>query len=245
VQTIPTLISASTLLPSGSPLSARRRLRVAALALAVCSSLTTGCHTASLPPSEIVADSVSEFSGKQGANGWSYGYWDRSADTDKSYSQATDFQLLRHFGSDPINRLSGHSEFTTGMLWNLQDGLYYTSLWAGGGHPNGTMKLGTYAQVEQWAVRRWVSTTQGPVTISGHAGKVMPWGEKWGGGVQALIVVDGTTLFHTDIDDGGTDYSIDATIQIGSRVDFLIGPNPSVGVIDFTATLRAAPALSH
>lgn len=219
------------------------RLWGAALALAVCSSLTTGCHTASLPPSAIVADSVSGFSGKQGANGWSYGYWDRSADTDKHYSQATDFRLLRHFGSDPINNLSGRREFTTGKLWNLQDGLYYTSLWAEGGHPNGTMKLGTYAQAEQWAVRRWVSTTNGPVTISGHAGKVMPWGENWGGGVQALIVVDGTTLFSADIDNRGTNYSIDATIQIGSLVDFLIAPNPSVGVTEFTATIRTAPAL--
>ena len=172
------------------------RLWVTALGMAVCSSVTSGCHTASLPRAEIVADSVSGFSGEQGANGWSYGYWDRSANTDESYSQAADFRLLRHFGSDPINDLSGRREFTTGKLWNLQDGLYYTSLWAEGGHPNGTMKLGTYAQVEQWAVRRWVSTTHGPVTISGHGGKVMPWGEKWVGGVQALIVVDGATLFR-------------------------------------------------
>jgi hypothetical protein len=221
------------------------RLWVTALALAVCSPLTTGCRTASLPPSEIVADSVSGFSGTQGANGWSYGYWDYTADTDKSYNQATDFQLLRQFGSDPINHLSGRREFTTGKLWNLQDGLYYTSLWAEGGHPNGSMKLGTYAQVEQWAVRRWVSTTKGPVTISGHAGKVMPWGENWGGGVQALIVVDGTTLFSTDIDNRGMDYSIDATIQVGSRVDFLIAPNPSIGVTKFTATIRTAKGKRH
>jgi hypothetical protein len=212
---------------------------ITALALAICSPLTTGCHTASLPPSEIVADSVSGFSGEQGANGWSYGYWDRSADADKSYSQTTDFQLLRHFGRDPINHLSGRREFTTGKLWNLRDGLYYTSLWAEGGHANSQMKLGNYAQAEQWAVRRWVSTTNGPVTISGHAGKVMPWGENWGGGVQVLIVVDGTTLFSAGIDNHGTDYSIDATVQIGSLVDFLIGPNPSIGVTELTATVRA------
>ena len=191
----------------------------------------------------MVADSVSGFSGQQGANGWSYGYWDRTADTDKSYSQTTDFQLLRHFGSDPINGVSGHPEFTTGELWTLQDGLYYTSLWAEGGHANGTMDLGAHARVEHWAVRRWVSTANGPVTISGHAGKVMPWGEKWGGGCQALIVVDGTMVFSAAMDNRGTNYSINATVHIGSRVDFLIGPGPSVGVTKFTATIRAAPAL--
>src|SRR5215813_4981514 len=89
------------------------RLRAVALAVSVCAPLTTGCHTASLSPSEIVADSVSGFSGKQGANGWSYGYWDRTSDSDKSYSQTTDFQLIRHFGSDPINGLSSRSDFTT------------------------------------------------------------------------------------------------------------------------------------
>jgi hypothetical protein len=220
-----------------------KKLWATALALAVCSLLINGCHAASLRPSEMVADSVSGFSGKQEANGWSYGYWDRSADTDKSYDQATDFHLLKHFGSDPINRISGRSEFTTGELWNLQDGLYYTSLWAEGGHPNGTMKLGTHAQVEQWAVRRWLSTTNGSVAISGHAGKVMPWGENWGGGCHALIVVDGTTVFSGAMDNQGTNYSVAATVHIGSLVDFLIGPGPSVGVTKFTATIRAAPAL--
>ena len=80
------------------------RRSAAALALAVCSLLTTGCHTASPQPLEMIADSISGFSSKQGANGWSYGYWDRTADPDKSYSQTTDFQLLKHFGSDPHSK---------------------------------------------------------------------------------------------------------------------------------------------
>ena len=219
------------------------QLLAAALATVVCLLLVVGCNSASRPHSVVVADSVSEFSGTQGAHGWSYGYWDRSADTDKRYDQATDFQLLKHFGSDPINQISGRSEFTVGELWNLQDGRYFTSLWAEGGHPNGTMELGAYAQVEQWAVRRWVSTIDGPVTISGHAGKVMPWGENWGGGVRTLILVDGKELYSADIEDGGSDYSIEAKVQVGSLVDFLIGPNPSVGVIEFTGTIRTAPDL--
>jgi hypothetical protein len=88
---------------------------VPALALAVCLLLTTGCHTASLGPSDVVADSINGFSDKQGANGWAYGYWDRSADTNKSYSQTADFRLLGHFGSD-----FNHHDFTTGKRWTLQ-----------------------------------------------------------------------------------------------------------------------------
>lgn len=202
-----------------------------------------GVQAASLPHTEVVADSVSGFSGEQGANGWFYGYWDRSADTDKVYDHATDFQLFRHFGSDPINQLSGHSEFTVGQLWNLRDGVYYTSLWAEGGHPNSAMKFGAHAQAEQWAVRRWISTIDGPVIISGRAGKTMPWGENWDGGVRTLIRVDGAEVFSVDIEDGGSAYSVEAKLQLGSRVDFLIGPNPSVGVIDFTGSIRTVRSL--
>ncbi len=218
---------------------------VTAQALAVCSLLTTGCHNASPRSSQVVADSISGFSGEQGANGWSYGYWDHTADTDKSYNQAADFHLLRHFGSDPINQLSTRPELGIGQLWTLQDGLYYTSLWAGGGHPNGTMYLGEHAQVEHWAVRRWVSTANGPITISGHAAKGLA--TNWGGGVQTRIVVDGTTVFSAAIDNSGTKYSVDATVHSGSLVDFLIGPGLpdayAVGITEFTATIRTGSAL--
>ena len=217
-----------------------------ALAVAVCSLLTIGCHTASVLRSEIVADSVSAFSGEQGANGWSYGYWDRTADTDPSFNQATDFQLLRHFGSDPINQVSSHPDFTTGKLWTLQDGLYYTALWAEGGSANGTTKLAAQAKVEHWAVRRWVSTVNGPVTISGQAAKILDWGDVDSG--QARIVVDGTTVFSASTHRRSTNYSVNVTLHLGSLVDFLITAGPTetggaFGPVKFTATIQAAPAL--
>ena len=161
------------------------RLWAPALALAVCSLLTTGCRTASLRLPEMLADSISGFSLTQGANGWSYGYWNRTADPDKNYSQTTDFQLLRHFGSDPIHGTRS---------WILQDGdgLYYTALWAEGGSSNGTTEMAAQAKVEHSAVRRWVSTANGPVTISGHIAKILPWGGKYN---QVHIVVDGATMF--------------------------------------------------
>jgi hypothetical protein len=82
----------------------------------------------------IIANSVSGFSGTQGSNGWWYGYWDQSADDDKFYGQKDDFRLLGRFGDDRVNGLSQHTEFTTGKLWYLEDGKYYTSIWAEGGH---------------------------------------------------------------------------------------------------------------
>lgn len=74
-----------------------------ALAWAVGLLLMTGCATVPLRSPQVVADSVRGFSGGQGANGWSCGYWDHTADTDKRYSQTTDFQLLPHFGGDPLS----------------------------------------------------------------------------------------------------------------------------------------------
>lgn len=212
--------------------------------LAVCSLLISGCQTRSLLLPEIVADSTSGFSGTQGAGGWSYGYWDRSADPDKTYSQTADFRLLRNFGDDPINGLSSRSDFNTGKLWTLQDGVYYTALWAEGGSANGTTESARQAKVEHWAVRRWVSTVDGPVTISGHAARILEWGDVDSG--QAHIVTDGVTVFSTATDRQGKHYSVDATVRVGSLVDFLITAGPTetggaFGPVKFTATIRTGP----
>ena len=213
------------------------------LGLLVLGLLVAGARAPSGP--ESVADSVRDFSGQQGAGGWYYGYWARSTDTDDRYAPAADFELLPHFGRDPVNRLSGHEEFTTGPLWNLEDGRYYTSLWAEGGHPHAAMNWGRYEAVEQWAVRRWVSAVEGPVTVRGHVGKVMPWGENWSGSVRTEIVVDGETVFSDEVDDGGRDYSVDVVLDLGSLVDFLIGPGTAFGVVDFTATIQESPVASR
>ena len=91
-------------------------------------------------------------------------------------------------------------------------------------------------------VRRWVSSTEGVVELSGHVGKVMPWGANWGGGVKARIVVDGATVHAVDVDDGGAPYSVSARVQVGSLVDFLIGPGLAIGVIRFTARITGPDA---
>ena len=74
-----------------------RRMRVGATApvVVILALLANQGHSASQEFSKVVADSVGGFSGQQGENVWSYGYWDRTADTGKSCDQATDFQPLR------------------------------------------------------------------------------------------------------------------------------------------------------
>ena len=188
--------------------------------------------------SNLIADSVRDFSGVQGANGWSYGFWDSEFDDDGAYDPATDFALLPHFGVDPINGLSGREEFTTGELWYLEDGRFYTSLWAAGGHAHGNLELGAHAKADHWVVRRWVSTVDSEVEIRGHAGKQMPWGENWSGGVVFQILVGDSKVYEAVVDDGGRRYSVTATVEAGTTVDFLIGPGPAIGVAEFTAGIR-------
>lgn len=206
--------------------------------LLAVSTILFAMTVATLVSADTIADSVDDFSGKQGLNGWTYGYWDEGKDADGKYDQSSDFRLFSSFGIDPINGLSLHSEFTTGELWFLEDGRYYTSLWAEGGHPHGTMNLGSYARANQWVVRRWTSTVKGSIEISGHAGKVMPWGENWGGSTKFLIVAGGDQVYEAEVDDGGQEYSVRAMVEAGTPVDFLIGPGTGIGVMRFTARLK-------
>ena len=216
--------------------------RLIALAVIVLTPVCCRGQTTSSNSTGVIGDSVAGFSSEQGKNGWYFGYWDRSADDDSKYSQSSDFKLLKNFGTDARNRIRGHKEFTTGDLWYLEDGRFYTSIWAKGGHANSPSQLGNYAAAEQWAVRRWISDASGTVTISGYTGKVMPWGAKWGGECKAIIIVDGETVFASVMDEHGLDYAVAVKIREKSVVDFLIAPNPSIGVVTFTATIRKRPA---
>ena len=194
---------------------------------------------------DVIGDSVAEFSHEQGKNGWQYGYWDLSTDADGKYNQSTDFKLFKNFGTDVRNGLSRRTEFTIGEVWYLEDGRSYTSLWAKGGHANSAIGPANYSTAEQWATRRWISDASGTVTISGHAGKVMPWGANWSGECRATIIVDGEVVFSTVMDEHGLDYSVAIKVQEKSMVDFLIAPNPSIGVVTFTATISKRPTASN
>ena len=202
-------------------------------AIVLCSSSIAG-----QPPGALVlADSVEQFSGTQGADGWSYGYWEQT--TDKKYDSSTDFRLLKNYGHDPINRLSSNVEFKTGKLWNLEDGRSYVSLWAEGGHAHSSTREAKRIDKTQWAVRRWTSNTKSAATIRGRIGKVMPWGKNWGGNCRAIITVDGQDVFTSTMNEKGLDYAVKVELQQGTKIDFLIGPNPSIGVVQFTAKIES------
>jgi len=59
---------------------------------------------------------------------------------------------------------------------------------------------------------------------------------------QAIIIVDGETVFSAVMDEHRLDYAVAVKIHTKSVVDFLIAPNPSIGVVTFTATIGKRPA---
>lgn len=125
--------------------------RLTVLALLTFAPVSCRGQTRSNESADVIGDSVAEFSKEQGKNGWYCGYWDLSTDADGKNNQTTDFKLLKNFGTDARNGLSKRSEFTIGDVWYLEDGWYYTSVWAKGGHANSAIGPANYSTAEQWA----------------------------------------------------------------------------------------------
>ena len=173
-----------------------------------------------------IADSVAEFSGTQGSENWYYGYVEPTT--------SPDFIEMTHW--------EGGSGGEAG-IWTADPELYWTTLYAGGGHGNGLDTIGGRTQVEHWAVRRWISEVEGPITITGTIGKILPGGN----GVVGRILVDETTVWSQFVgsdDLDGFDYLFSTNVQQGSTVDFVLDPFEANAVSDdtrFTATVGAIP----
>lgn len=84
-----------------------------------------------------LADSVEDFSGTQGKDGWQYGYY-------SGVLTSNTFKLLPEYFANTDLKTS---------WWHLQGSDYWTAVDAFGGHPHGPMSIRPL-QVEQWAVRR-------------------------------------------------------------------------------------------
>ncbi len=184
----------------------------------------------------IVFDSVNEFSGVQGQDGWQYGYYDGDHPTAPFSTQ--DFEQLPTFGNpqNPANPPYWYDTWGSGGVWTL--------LGAQWGHPNGTVTSGGRQTVVHWAVRRWVSDISGPVNITGELADADTGP---GNGIIGHILVDGTEVFSQTIDDGdslGVSYSVDVNLSVGSIVDFAIDPRNENDLADstvFTSTGRVVP----
>lgn len=172
--------------------------------------------------SDVVLDSVSEFSNEQGKNGWSYGYYNRSiannAFSPNDFEELTTF--IDHEGS-----------------WILQSSSndFWTRLYSEGGHPNGIYTTQGRQPVDHWVVRRWKSDVSGDLTLEGQIFKKNT--DPNGNGIVARIFVAGTEIFNQYISssDGiGVNYSINVNVNLGTYIDFVIDPAESSDFSDGT-----------
>lgn len=168
---------------------------------------------------ELIADSHYGFSGTQGGCSWSYGYVEPSGDN--TFHLMTDWDVIS-------------------PLWWSRRETYWTMIGPDLQHPNGTMTTGGRAEVEQWSVRRWTSTTSGNVTISGSVRKHD--GANGGDGVDVRILVEGVekySRFMDAADTVGVSFVVSAVVAAGSTVDFALGPHTSdaVDTTVFTAQI--------
>jgi hypothetical protein len=164
-----------------------------------------------------IADSVEDWSttGQQGSRGWSYGYYNYSADGNLTYNYDTDFTT------------TNDGNWTFGGSWTLGPGdPPWTSIGQTDVHPN--------SGPEHWVIRRYTSAAAGNVLLSGT---IVNTG--CGGTVNARIYVDGTQMFSRLVGGSGYGFAVPVTLAVGSKVDFAIDPYGSDGCDNtrFTATI--------
>ncbi len=169
---------------------------------------------------DVLADSMAEFSGVQGQDSWSYGFYDRTADVDDVY-QSTDFQEFSTTGTFPGFGLNEDGD------WDYldADGISslnppWTTLSPTGGHPNGTNNTD-----EHWAVRRWVVEKSGDLQIN--------YDLDTAGWTNSQLFLNGDRVLVRTIP--GVQPRMQESVALlnvtaGDVLDFIIDPNGNDGV---------------
>ncbi len=184
---------------------------------------SAGSGGASEQASHLIADSVADFSLVQGFRGWYYGY--ENVTGDAGFELMTELSVVMDYV--PV---SGD----VWDCWAAAPGQSWAQLFRLGGHPNGVMTGGNRTPLLQPVIRRWVSTFEGDVVITGELAKMDTSASN---GIDASILVDGVELYSSFIagtDGAGLDYELPATLALGSTVDFVIDPHESTDFHDLT-----------
>ncbi len=199
-----------------NPIRCLPLLASAGVAIAACSHSATA---------QVVADSVADFSGVQGQNGWFYGYYD--GDVVTPY-RPSDFALFPAFDVG----INGEPPY-----WHLQEGEggYFTLMRASRCHPNGRFTSGGRVPIDHWAVRRWVSPINGLVRVSASFTDL---NQTCGNGVRAHIFLGSQEIF-TDVVTSLVErrYEMDLCVSIGTIIDFAVDPLESWDSCDNTGTV--------
>jgi hypothetical protein len=190
-------------------------------------ALATVCGSAFANP-VVIADSVADFNGVQGENGWRYGYYNlEDINTQSGVSVAiSEFRQLAAYDAS-TGWWAVNAEAASGNPANGSSPGSYTVITRSRMHPNAAWPTANVVAEEQWASRRWVSTMSGAVTMSGLIAQHEYFGlNMLGNGTEAHILVDGEAVFSYDIelmDFHGTTYSLDLNVSEGSVIEMVLG----------------------
>jgi len=162
----------------------------------------------------VYAVSNIDFTGTQGENGWTYGYWIYDP---KLRTQNFTLMTLTH---DQWNY------YMEGPFWYLQ-------IYQDGGLPSTTNNQ------EVWAVRRWTSSVSGLLEVSGSISRGAD-----GTGTGALILQDGIVLQNwTMAPSTSMQYDVILkNVQVGTIIDFALRPidlNNEYDSTTYTAVIAA------
>ena len=171
----------------------------------------------------VLADSNADWSltGTQGENGWTYGYYNRTADGDASY-QAADLQPFLNDGSGvpetcpdvvPCAAALVEVNHWTGSAWDFEGNPPWTFLGRTESHPNGSNQAATH-----WTVRRWTSDFDGEVAIAYSIRK----NNTSGTGVSARVFVGDTEVALETIagnNTTGVTRTVFAAVVVGTTID--------------------------
>ena len=184
---------------------------------------------------EQIASSQDEFSQFQNRDRWRYGYWDAAEDENGVY-ETNEFESFVWSGLTTITNFN-HWD---GTKWDLaaDPKTPNTELTAEGGTPSGVNSGGV-----QYAVRRWTSEVDGAVLLHGRIENL----DGSGDGVVARVFVDGEEVYYRAVNGVGVDYQVVASVQDGSKVDFVIDPgavgNDEGDRATFTTTIEDVTAV--
>ncbi|RMH25608.1 MAG: hypothetical protein D6692_10620 [Planctomycetota bacterium] len=203
--------------------------------ISVC-AIAAGSLLGSVASADMVkiADSLQEFSGIQGVDGWSYGWY---ADADIAHTPG--------FAAVNTANFQEFEYYAPGSGWWTHDSVsassgaggspyFLTVVTADAMHANAPIP-GSHEIADdiRWASRRWTSEISGTIDIIGHIAK-MDQGSLLGDGIDAYVIIDGISVFYYGVEVGdytGTDFSLSATVTEGSVVEFIVGSRQS-GLFD-------------
>ena len=211
-------------------------------------AIVAGSLLASAASADMVklADSRLEFSGTQGADGWSYGWY-----AGEDIAAAPGFAAVNTAGFQTF------SYYASGTGWWTHDAASASS--GSGGSPffltvvteeamhanapiPGSQEVGDSIR---WASRRWTSEISGTIDILGHVAKA-DQGSLLGDGADAYIVVDGISVYHYGVEVGdyeGASFNLSVAVSEGSTVEFIVGARESglFDAVNFRSEIYGAP----